>query len=158
MEKWFYLCRPTNLAFHDLIIGKVAPKSLQLLLVLGVNFCSTPLRPTLNIDKSMECYERDLYIRSVFSGSKYLIPLANLKIYIRLKWKPCAWNISLALKRRLWTFCKALEPKFRFHSICHNHLPHQQDSPLLMWEMIVAYGSETELRFQGLAKFPKASF
>ena len=32
MEKWFYFCRPTNLAFHDLTIGKVAPRALQLLL------------------------------------------------------------------------------------------------------------------------------
>ena len=37
MEKWFYFCRPTNLAFHDLTIGKVAPRALQSLLGLGVN-------------------------------------------------------------------------------------------------------------------------
>ena len=28
MEKWFYFCRPTNLVFHNLTIGKVAPKAL----------------------------------------------------------------------------------------------------------------------------------
>ena len=50
MEKWFYVCRPTNLAFHDLTIGKVVPRALQSLLGLGVNFCPTPLRPTLNIE------------------------------------------------------------------------------------------------------------
>ena len=38
MEKWFCFCRPTNLAFHDLTIGKVTPRSLQSLLGLGVNF------------------------------------------------------------------------------------------------------------------------
>ena len=43
MEKWFYFCRPNNLAFHNLTIGKVAPKALQLLLLLGVNFYPTPL-------------------------------------------------------------------------------------------------------------------
>ena len=53
MEKWYYFFRPTNLAFHDLTTGKVAPRSLQLLLGLGVNFCPTPICPTLNIDKSM---------------------------------------------------------------------------------------------------------
>ena len=26
LEKWFYFCRPTNLAFHNLTIRKVAPK------------------------------------------------------------------------------------------------------------------------------------
>ena len=62
MEKWFYFCRSTNLAFHDLTIGKVAPKALQLLLGLGVNFYPTPLRPMLNIDKNMERFERDLHI------------------------------------------------------------------------------------------------
>ena len=51
MEKWFYFCPPTNLAFHDLMIGKVAPRALQSLLGLGVNFCPTPLLPTLNIEK-----------------------------------------------------------------------------------------------------------
>ena len=54
MKKCFYLCQPTNLAFHDLTIGKVAPKALQTLLGLKVNFCPTPLRPTLNMDKSMD--------------------------------------------------------------------------------------------------------
>ena len=28
MGKWFYFCQPTNLAFHDLMIGKVATKVL----------------------------------------------------------------------------------------------------------------------------------
>ena len=62
MEKWFYFCQPTKLAFHDLTISKVTPKTLQSLLGLGVNFCPTPLRPTLNIDKSMENFERELNI------------------------------------------------------------------------------------------------
>ena len=83
MEKRFYFCRPTNLAFHYLTIDKVTPKALQSLLGLGVNFCPTPLRPMININKSMEHFERDLHIRSVFAGSEDLIPLANLKIYIR---------------------------------------------------------------------------
>ena len=125
MEKWLYFFRPTNLAFHDLTIGKVAPKALQSLLGLGFNFCPTPLRHTLNTERSMDCFERDLHIRSVFAGSKDLIPLANPKIYIRSKWKPCAWDISLALKRRLRTFRKSLEHKFRFRPIRHNLLPHQ---------------------------------
>ena len=98
MEKWFYLFRPTNLAFHDFTIGKVAPKELQSLLGLGVNFCPTHIHPTLNIDKSMERFKRYLRIWSVFAGSEDLIPLANPKIYIRSKWKPPAWDIYLILK------------------------------------------------------------
>ena len=50
-----------------------------------VNFCPIPLCPTLNINKSMERFERDLHIRSVFAGSEDLIPLANVNIYIRSK-------------------------------------------------------------------------
>ena len=38
MEKWFYFFSPTNLAFHNLTIGKVAPRVLQSLLRLKVNF------------------------------------------------------------------------------------------------------------------------
>ena len=53
MEKWFYFFQPTNLAFHDLTIGKVSPKALQSVLGLRVNFCPTLLLPTLNIEKSM---------------------------------------------------------------------------------------------------------
>ena len=108
------------------MIGKVTPRALQSLLGLGVNFCPTPLRPALNIDKSMESFERDLHIRSVFAGSEGLIPLANPKIYVRSKWNPPAWDIYLALKRRLRTFRKALEPKFRFRPVRHNLLPHQR--------------------------------
>ena len=126
MEKWFYFFRPTNLAFHDIMIGKVVPKALQSLLGIRVNFCPTHLRPTLNIDKSMERFERDLHIRSVFAGSEDLIPLANTKICIRSKCKPPTWDISLVLKRRLRTFCQALELKFRFRPVRHNLLPHQR--------------------------------
>ena len=68
MIKRFYLCRPTNLAFHDITIGKAAPKALQLLLGLGVNFCPAPLRLTFNIDKILERFEIDLHIWSVFAG------------------------------------------------------------------------------------------
>ena len=84
MEKWFYFCQPTNLAFHNLTISKVTPRVLQSMLGVGVNFYPTFLLPKLNIDKSMERFERDLHIRSVFAGSEDLIPLANPKIYVRL--------------------------------------------------------------------------
>ena len=73
----------------------------------------------------MELFEEDLHIRSVFASSEDIIPLANPNIYVRSKWKPPAWGISLALKRRLRTFRKALEPKFRFHPVRHNLLLHQ---------------------------------
>ena len=76
----------------------------------------------------MERFERDLHICSVFAGSEDLIPLANVNIYIRSKCKPPAWDISLALKQRLWTFRKALEPKFRFHPVFHNILPHHRQT------------------------------
>ena len=76
----------------------------------------------------MERFERDLHIWSVFAGSEDLIPLANPKIYIRSKWKPRAWYISIALKRRLQTFHKALEIKLRFCPVCHNLLPHQRQT------------------------------
>ena len=88
MQKWFYFCQPTNLVFHDLKIGKVSPKALQSMLGLGVNVCPTPLRPTLNINKSSERFERDLHIWSVFAGSEDINPLANPKVYNRSKWKP----------------------------------------------------------------------
>ena len=47
--------------------------------------------------------------------------------------------------------------------VCLNHhqfgvLIEKADSPALMWEDIVVDGAETELRFQGLAKYPKVSF
>ena len=81
---------------------------------------------TLNIDKIVERFERDLHIRSVFAGREDLIPPANPKIYIRSKWKPREWDILLELKWRHWIFRKALEPKFRFRLISHNLLPHQR--------------------------------
>ena len=82
----------------------------------------------LNIDKSMERFKRDLHIWSVFAGSENLMLLANPKIYIRSKWKPRDWDISIALKRCLQKFCKALELKFQFLPILHNLLPHQRQT------------------------------
>ena len=103
----------------------VAPRASQPLLGLGINFCPIPLRPTLSIDKIMERFERALHIRSIFAGSEELILLANPKIYVRSKWTPLAWDIFLALKRRLQKFRKALEPKLRFRPVRQNLLPHQ---------------------------------
>ena len=125
MEKCFYFCGLNNLAFHNLTIGKVAPRALQSMMGLRINFCPTPLRPMLNIYKIMERFERDLHIRSVFTGSEDLIPLVKPKIYIRSKCKPRDWYISLALKRCLQILRKALEPKFRFLPVHHNLLPYQ---------------------------------
>ena len=76
----------------------------------------------------MERFERDLHIRSVFSGSEDLIPIANPKIYVSSKWTPPAWDISLALKRRLQTFRKDLEPKFCFRPVRHNFFLHQRQT------------------------------
>ena len=73
----------------------------------------------------MERFERELHILSVFVGSEELITLANPKIYVRSKWTPPTWDNSLALKRCLRTFRKALEPKFRFCPVRHNLLLHQ---------------------------------
>ena len=67
IQKWFYFCRTNNLAFHDLMIVMVDPQPLQCMLGLGLR--PTPLCPTLNINKSMERFEKDLQIWSVFSGS-----------------------------------------------------------------------------------------
>ena len=91
-----------------------------------MNICPTPFCPTPNIDKSVQRFERYLHIQSVFASSEELIPLSNPKIYVRSKWTPPAWNISLALKRCLLTFRKSLEPKFRFRPFRHNLLPHQR--------------------------------
>ena len=73
----------------------------------------------------MQRFERDLHICSVFAGSEDLLPLSNPKIYVQSKWNPPVWYISLALKRRLRTFRKSLETKFRFRPVRHNLLPHQ---------------------------------
>ena len=81
-EKVVLLLPTTNLAFHDLTIGNVSPKALQSLLGLGVKKIPTPLRPMLAIDKSMEKFNRYLYIWSVFAGSEDLMPFSNPKIYI----------------------------------------------------------------------------
>ena len=67
MKKCFYFFRPTNLVFHDLMIVMVDPQPLQCMLGLGLR--PTPLCPTLSINKSMERFEKDLQIWSVFSGS-----------------------------------------------------------------------------------------
>ena len=99
---------------------------------LRVNFCPTPLCPTLNINKTLERFERDLHICSVFTGSEELIPLDNPKIYVRSKCKPRTWDISLALKLRLRKFRKALDPKFRFRPFRHNLLPHQRRTIVLI--------------------------
>ena len=76
----------------------------------------------------MERFKRDLHIRSVFTASEELIPLANPNIYVRSKWKPPAWEISLVLKRRLRKLQKALEPKLPFLPVRHNLLPHQRQT------------------------------
>ena len=68
------------------------------MLGLGVKFCPNLLHPMININKIMERFDRDLHIQSVFTDIEVLMPLANLKIYIRSKWKLRYWEIKFALK------------------------------------------------------------
>ena len=113
---------------------------------IGVSFYPTPLPPTLNIDKIMERFKRDLHIWSAFAGSEDLLPLANPKIYISSKWKPCAWEISLTLKRRIRKFCNVLEPKFRFRPIRHNLFPHKRRTIGFLKEEPQIYGVSNRQR------------
>ena len=107
----------------------------------------------------MERFEIDLHIWSVFTCSEDLIPLANPKIYIRSKWKPSAWDISLALKLRLWTFHMALELKFRFRPIHHHILLHQRHIIGLIKKnrklMVVQMGRKRNLGSRALRNFQR---
>lgn len=120
---WYYLARPSNLAFHDLTIGKIAPKASRALLGLSLKFCPTPSRPVYNIQPSLERFFRSIKVKAHWAGSPP--EDCSLKMLVPSSWTPPRWSINSEIERRLNSFKTAVRPLFRLRRVRSNLLPFQ---------------------------------
>ena len=55
-----YLSRPTNMACHDLCLENPMPQGTHRLLGLGLKFCTSRVRPTNRINRTIERVKQDI--------------------------------------------------------------------------------------------------
>jgi hypothetical protein len=78
---------PSNLAFHDLTPGKVAPSNARLLLGMGPKFIKTPKFTTSCILPNLYRHERDFHLKVYFAGSDLDRDKIS-KLYVNSEWRP----------------------------------------------------------------------
>ena len=131
MPWWYYTTRPTNLAFHDLTLGKVMPQATASLLGLNLKFIPKPEHTTSSLDllKTTERLERDLHRKIYFAGAeekKEDQDKEKSKLYLPSDWRPDSLQVPRFIDDRIAKFAKALGMAFKRKKVPSNLLPFQQ--------------------------------
>ncbi len=115
---------PSNLAFHDLTPGKVAPSNARLLLGMGPKFIKTPKFTTNCILPSLYRHERDFHLKVYFAGSDLDRDKIS-KLYVNSEWRPDWHQIPGWVDYRLSKFFNRLKERFKRRRAASNLLPIQ---------------------------------
>ena len=120
------------MAFHDLTPNGTAPPNAQILLGLGSKFICTPPTTTGALDRTFKRFERDFYIKVIYSGEEedpsdeYLpIDRGRSKLYVNSKWCPTAGDVPYWCSQRLSKFFVRVQKLFRRRPATSNLFPHQ---------------------------------
>ena len=123
---------PSNMAFHDLTPNGTAPPNAQILLGLGSKFICTPPTTTGALDRTFKRFERDFYIKVIYSGEEEDPSDENLpidrgrsKLYVNSKWCPTAGDVPYWCSQRLSKFFVRVQKLFRRRPATSNLFPHQ---------------------------------
>ena len=137
MPTWYYFCRPTNLAFHDLTTIHPAPPYLQSLLGLSLKFCPVPKYTSNNLYNTFNRLHHDLHLKTFFAGHDDQNNKNNNdndddddddfdpKMYVKSHWKPPSWTAQPEVEERFDNIQTALQACFRRKLARPNLLPHQ---------------------------------
>ena len=131
MPTWYYLSRPSNMAFHDFTKRHKSQKNLRSLLGLGLKFIPAPSLTNCWIRLKQSSYDilfRSVHLRFHFAGKPPSEGMTTYdpKIYIHSKLTPPHWTIPpIALEERLTRFSSALNKLFKTRKGKTNLLPHQ---------------------------------
>lgn len=115
---------PSNLAFHDLTPGKVAPSNARLLLGMSPKFIKTPKFTTGCILSNLYRLERDFHLKVYFAGSDLDRDKIS-KLYVNSKWRPEWHQIPGWVDYRLSKFFNRLKERFKRRRAASNLLPIQ---------------------------------
>ena len=131
MPIWYYLSRPTHLAFHDFTRYKQPPKNLRSLLGLGLKFIPTPrLTNSWNHLKltTMAKLKRSIDLRFFHAGTHSSDDTDyDPHMYVKSAWTPPPWTRpEKIIQERLTKFEEAIAPLFKRKRGLPNLLPYQQ--------------------------------
>jgi hypothetical protein len=124
------LSTPSNLAFHDLTDGQIAPKAAKSLLGLGLKFIVTPRKTTGSLEATSDRFQRDFFIKIIFSGGDEPAladdTLKRSKLYVKSDWNPTECDVPNWACLRLSRFLNRVQCLFRERRALSNLLPHQE--------------------------------
>jgi hypothetical protein len=135
---------PSNLAFHDLTDGQIAPKAAKSLLGLGSKFIVTPRKTTGSLEATSDRFQRDFFIKIIFAGGDEP-DLADdtpkrSKLYVKSDWNPTECDVPNWACLRLSRFLTRTQRLFRERRAQSNLMPHQEallkslrEDPLLLY-------------------------
>jgi hypothetical protein len=122
MKKWYYFCRPCNMACHNLTSTHSPPPTFRTLLGLGLSFCPIPHSPICGMKDSLARFKRDLYLKIYFAGQE----LPPSKLFVRSDWQPPSDTIPTKLRVRMRQFQARILRLFHKKTRCPpNLVPHQ---------------------------------
>ncbi|KAL3786063.1 LOW QUALITY PROTEIN: hypothetical protein ACHAWO_007252 [Cyclotella atomus] len=132
---------PSNLAFHDLTDGQIAPKAAKSLLGLGSKFIVTPRTTTGSLEATSD---RDFFIKIIFAGGDEPALADDThkrsKLYVKSDWNPTECDVPNWACLRLSRFLNRVQRLFRERRAQSNLLPHQEallkslhEDPLLLF-------------------------
>lgn len=135
---------PSNLAFHDLTDGQIAPKAAKSLLGLGSKFIVTPRTTTGSLEATSDRFQRDFFIKIIFAGGDEPALADDThkrsKLYVKSDWNPTECDVPNWACLRLSRFLNRVQRLFRERRAQSNLLPHQeallkslQEDPLLLF-------------------------
>ena len=108
----YYFNSPSNLAFHDLTIGKALPPAAHAVMGLWDRFIPTPSTTTKRVIaiEAFERLDRDVSLKVYFAGDTLLEPSKN-KLYVNSTF--CPSQPPLKVNSRLKAFEQELRKVFR---------------------------------------------
>ena len=134
------LCFPfiSNLAFHDLTPGKIAPQAAKSLLGSGSKFICTPAKTTGDISASIDRMDRDMRLRVFFAidvDDDDLFACTDngsdqnshkSKLYVKSDWTPSVNEVPNWVCQRLSKFFSRCQRLFTKRRATSNLLPYQE--------------------------------
>jgi hypothetical protein len=122
---------PTNMAFHDLTSGKIAPRTAKNLLGLGGKFIVTPHRTNGEgeLFASTDRLERDFHLKVYFAGAgpqDQDREVRKTKLFVKSEWRPEDGDIPYWVDTRLSKFFVRVRRMFNKKQATSNLLPCQE--------------------------------
>jgi hypothetical protein len=125
MPCWYYFCRPSNLACHNLTTRIKPPPNWRYLLGLGLNFCPRARYTNYNLDSMEKRFREDIYKKTAYATGIENDEYDRI-LYTRSTRKVSTALVPVGLPTRITHFFSAMRKIFRKKKSPSNLLPCQR--------------------------------